>query len=97
MKGRRQPMTRARAEEIAVAALGFLAADPERLGAFLGAAGLSAGEVRAAAGSPGFLAGIMDHVASDEALLLALARDLPAPPETVIEAWQLLSHPPALS
>lgn len=96
MRGRRQPMTPAGAEEIAVAALGFLASDPERLGAFLGAAGLSVRDLRAAAESPGFLAGVMDHVASDEALLLAFARDLPAPPETVIEAWQLLSHPPVL-
>lgn len=91
MNRRGATMTRRRAEEIAVAALGFLAADGERLGAFLAAAGLSVEGLRTAAASPGFLAGVMDHLASDERLLLAFSREFGAAPEVVLEGWRLLS------
>ncbi|MDR7038636.1 MULTISPECIES: DUF3572 domain-containing protein [Methylobacterium] len=79
------------AEAVAVAVLGWLAGDEERLYPFLNASGLSADNLRASARDPGFLAGVLDHVMGDEALLLACARDLDRKPETIAAAWQRLS------
>jgi len=64
---------RSEAEE-AVQALTYLAADESRLTRFLALIGLDPGTIRASAGSPGFLAAVLDHVAGDEALLLGLAQ-----------------------
>ena len=66
-------MTRATAEEIAVAALVFLAEDPETLGRFLGATGLGPENLRGAAGEPGFLSAVLEHLLGDESLLLVFA------------------------
>jgi Protein of unknown function (DUF3572) len=85
------------AEAIAVKALGFLAGDPERLGAFLGLTGLGPENLRAAAREPGFLASVLDHVASDESLMLAFAGQAGLAPETVARAHRMLSGPPAAS
>ena len=65
---------RAAAEALAVAALSFLAADPDQLGGFLAATGIGPERIRDAARDPGFLGGVLDHLASDEALLIAFAR-----------------------
>jgi hypothetical protein len=81
----------AKAEEIAIAVLGSLAADPDRLGRFLSTSGLSPEGLREAAGSPGFLAGIMDYLVSDEALLVEVSRELDLRPEKLAQAWQILS------
>ncbi len=61
------------AEEIAVDALAFLAEDGETLGRFLGATGLGPETLRAAAGEPGFLAAVLEHLMGDETLLLVFA------------------------
>ena len=71
------------AEAIAIQALGYLAEDDERLGRFLALSGLDAGEIRAAATQPGFLAGVLDHVAGDETLLVAFAEHLGIAPTEV--------------
>jgi hypothetical protein len=63
----------ARAEAVAVDALAFLAGNPEELGRFLALSGIGPGNLRQAAAEPGFLAGILDHIMTDEALLLAFA------------------------
>jgi hypothetical protein len=65
---------RRKAEVLAVQALSFIAADPERLGRFLALSGIGPSEVRAASHEPGFLAGVLDYVASDEGLLKAFAQ-----------------------
>jgi len=44
-----------------------------------------------AATSPGFLAGILDYVVSDEPLLIALAKDLNTKPEHIMQAHWTLS------
>ncbi len=49
----------------------FLATDPERLGRFLAITGIGPEAIRTAAADPQFLAGVLDHVVSDEPLLLA--------------------------
>jgi len=63
------------AEALAVAALSYLASEPEHLGRFLAASGIGPERIREAAREQRFLAGVLDHFAGDEALLLAFARD----------------------
>jgi hypothetical protein len=62
------------AEALAITALAFLAADPEHLGDFLAVTGIGPESIREAARDPGFLAGVLDHLAGHEALLIAFAR-----------------------
>lgn len=64
-------MERSAAETIALRALGWMAADDDVLGAFLGASGLSPGEVRARAQDPDFLVAVLDFVTSDDAMVRA--------------------------
>ncbi len=63
----------AKAEAVAVDALAFLAGNPEELGRFLALSGIGPANLRQAAAEPGFLAGILDHIMTDDALLLAFA------------------------
>ena len=65
----------AAAQELAIAALGFIAAEPERLGRFLVITGIGPESIRQAAGEPHFLAGVLDHIADDERLLVAFAAE----------------------
>lgn len=71
---------------MAVQALRFIAADPDRLGRFLATTGIGPHEIRAAAHEPLFLAGVLDHIASDESLLLAFAADMRIEPEIIAGA-----------
>ena len=84
-------MDRARAEAMAAEALGFLGRSPERLIRFLDVSGLSPDTLRAAAAEPGYFAGLMDYLVSDEELLLAFAGEIGASPESVMQARHLLS------
>jgi len=70
-------------EEIALKALSFLASDPDRLGAFLAVTGLGPDTIRASARQPGFLLAVLDHLAADEALLLAFAANMKLDPTAV--------------
>jgi len=77
-----QKYNREAAEAVAVQALGFLAEDGSRLERFLALSGLNPSEIRAAAGTPNFLAGVLDHIVSDDRLLIAFAEQSGlAPPE----------------
>jgi hypothetical protein len=64
-------LSKAAAESIAIEVLGFLAGDPARLDRFFAVSGLEADNLRAAATEPEFLAAVLDHLVSDESLLLA--------------------------
>jgi hypothetical protein len=81
-------------EAVAIQALGFLAADEERLGRFLAITGLGPENLRAAASQPGFLASVLAHVAEDEAMLIAFAAESGIPPERIGRAAHHLSGPP---
>ncbi|MEO1773902.1 MAG: DUF3572 domain-containing protein [Pseudomonadota bacterium] len=83
-------MTSDEAEEIAIAALGFLAAEPERIGAFLATAGADAEDLRARAGDPTFLGFVLDHLLTDDAAVLAFAEGANLRPEAVMRARQAL-------
>lgn len=82
------------AEHVAIQALTFIAADPERLGAFLAASGIGPADLRAAAREPQFLAGVLDHLAADETLLLAFAGEAGIDPATVMKAIVALGGGP---
>jgi hypothetical protein len=87
-------MTRKIAENLAIQALGFMAGEPERLGAFLAATGIGPEMIRKAATEPSFLAGVLDHVCGDEPLLLAVAEHVGLPPQDVAHAQAVLSGRP---
>ncbi len=84
-------LTRALAEDMAVAALTFIAQDGERLGRFLTLSGLDPGNLRAAAADPSFLVGVLDYLSGDEALLLAFATNFQVNPSAIATAQRLLS------
>lgn len=91
---REQEHRRNEAEAMAVAALAFLAAEPERLARFLALAGIAGADIRRAAREPGFLAAVMEHLMGDEALLLAFAGEQDVKPETVVRAAHALGAGP---
>src|SRR5215510_15328044 len=84
---------RTAAEDLAVAALGFIAGEPERLGRFLALSGIGPDSIRAAAREPQFLAGVLDHITSDERLLLAFATENDIDPEAAMRARDVLAGP----
>ena len=86
----RDSMRRNAAESLAVQALSFLAGEPERLARFLALTGIGPDRIRAAAASPGFLTGVLDHLASDDALVTAFAAEAGIKPEEVEQARRTL-------
>ena len=91
----RRQLNRDDAEDIAISGLGFLASDPERLDRFLSVTGLGPENLRSAAQEPKFLASVLDYIASDESLLVALAGHSGIAPERVGQAHLLLAGPAA--
>lgn len=79
------------AEALAIAALAFLAGEPERLGAFLALSGIGPESIRAAASEPHFLAGVLDHITADEPLLVTFAAHQGIDPGEVARAQAALS------
>jgi hypothetical protein len=79
------------AEEVAVAALVFLASDAGRLGRFLALTGLGPAELRAEARTPRMLAAVLEHLLQDESLLLVFSASSNIPPETIAPAHALLA------
>lgn len=83
-------------ETLAIAALGWLASDPERLDRFLALTGVEAGEIRAIATEPGFLGAVLDHLLADETNLQAFAADHGVDPASIASARQRLPGAPAI-
>ena len=79
------------AQDLAVAALTWLAEDAERLQRFLAVSGLGPQNLRSAAAAPGFLAAILDYLAANEPLLITFAAYRKCPPETVMQARRRLN------
>ncbi|MFG1295950.1 DUF3572 domain-containing protein [Xanthobacter variabilis] len=84
---------RAAAQEVAVAALSFIAADGERLVRFLAETGLSPANLREAASKADFGAGVLAYVLSDEPLLIAFAESQQLTPKHVVSACAILTPP----
>ncbi|WOJ89579.1 DUF3572 domain-containing protein [Methylocapsa polymorpha] len=86
-------LTREAAEAIAIDVLTFIAAEPARLERFIALSGLTGDGLRAAAAEPGFFAGVLDHLAADEALLLAFSANAGQDPAMIAKARDCLSPP----
>jgi hypothetical protein len=78
------------AEAIAISGLGFLAAEPERLDRFLALSGLQPQDVRAAASTPGFLAGVLQHIMDDDRIAAAFGAEAGLSSEELTAAAMVL-------
>ena len=78
------------AEIVAVQALGFIAGEPERLGAFLSESGIGPETLRAAAGDPQFLGSVLDFILRDDATVTAFSKSSELHPTTIAAARQAL-------
>jgi hypothetical protein len=81
------------AEIVAIQALSFVAADPERLGAFLAESGIGPETLRKAASDPRFLASVLDFVMRDDATVEAFASASQLHPTNIAAAHQALNDP----
>ncbi|QCK87397.1 DUF3572 family protein [Phreatobacter aquaticus] len=91
---RRGDNQREHAEAMGIDALGFLAAEPERLERFMALAGIDLSTIREVARDSAFLAAVLDHLMSDEPLLLAFAANKGVKPEVVVRCAHLLGGGP---
>lgn len=81
------------AQQIAIAALGSLAGDPERLSGFMALAGIDPAGLRQAAQGPAFLQGVLDYICADETLLREIAAAVSHTPESIDRARMILQGP----
>lgn len=79
------------AEVIGLMALVFVAGEEARLHQFLTATGLAPQQLRSAAGDLATLTAVLDYLMADQSLLLVFAAESGLPPESVVQAHQLLS------
>jgi len=84
-------LRREAAEMLAIQALGFIAGDGERLLHFVNMTGITAGDIRAAAREPSFLAGVLEHMLAEESLLLAFAAEVGIDPAEVARAKSVMT------
>ena len=87
-KGERMRMEEA--ERLAIMALGFIAAEENRLAQFLHVTGYAPADIRAEAGSPDFLAGVLDFLLADESQLLVFTSHGDVDPADIAAASRLL-------
>ncbi|MGB7335047.1 MAG: DUF3572 domain-containing protein [Salaquimonas sp.] len=81
------------ARDIAIAGLGFIAADEDEMGRFLNLTGMAAEDLRKAAANPGFLIGVLDFFMGFEPTLLRFAEDKKISPQDIVDARQILAGP----
>lgn len=92
-KRTRRRMDRPAAEAVGIEALAYLASDAHELEQFMAITGVTPLTLRDAATQPHFLSGVLDHIMSNEPLLLACASNLGRPPEEIALAAQILAGP----
>ncbi|MCP1197896.1 DUF3572 domain-containing protein [Notoacmeibacter sp. MSK16QG-6] len=73
-------------EEIAIAALSYIAADSVLLPRFLSLTGITISEIRSAAAEPGFLGGVLAFVLAHEPTLMDFSAQSGIAPERVVKA-----------
>ena len=78
------------ASDLAIAALGFIAADERLLPRFLSISGIEASQIRTAAAEPGFLAGVLGFILAHEPTLMAFCEVSGNRPEAVAAAQRAL-------
>ena len=91
---RPQKMSEEEAETLALQALAWLAADPERLGLFLAETGLGPAELKSRATDKALLGGVLDHLLQREYLLLRFAEESEIDPARAGRARALLPGAP---
>jgi Protein of unknown function (DUF3572) len=82
-------------QDIALAALTYVAGDEDRLMRFLDLTGLDPDRLRAMVGQPSFSIAMLDYIMSDEPLLLAFAAEAGLKPELIARAHFSLQEPPS--
>jgi hypothetical protein len=82
------------AEGLAIQALSYIAGEPERLDRFLSVTGIGPDQIRAAAGEPGFLAGVLAYLASDETLATEFTTEAGCGPADIARAHIALGGEP---
>ncbi|MBR9765012.1 MAG: DUF3572 domain-containing protein [Rhodobacteraceae bacterium] len=85
-----KPVAAARAEEIALNCLAWLAGNEDLLPVFMGASGVSAEDLRASAEDPHFLGSVLDFLLMDDAWVMAFCRAEGLPFELPYQARQAL-------
>ena len=81
------------AQALAIALLGFLAADEERMGRFLALTGVDPSDIRALMRDRGFWIAIFDHMFEDESLLLSFCGQEGMAPEQLVRVRHSLASP----
>ena len=84
-------MDEATAEDIAARAFGFLAEDRVRITRFLSLTGIGPEALPALAGERAFLAGVLDHLMGDDALILTFCANAGIEPRDVLRAHRALT------
>jgi hypothetical protein len=84
--------SRQAAESLALEALSFLARDAGRIAGFLANAGVGPDQLREVAHEPGFLVAVLDHLLTDEPLLLMFSEDSGISPRAVPAARMVLGE-----
>jgi hypothetical protein len=74
-------------QELADLCLQHLVRNPDQLAEFMVQSGLEPKRLRGLVGTDGFAHGLVDYVASNEPLLLAVAAEARLAPETIMQAW----------
>jgi hypothetical protein len=80
------------AAALALAGLAFLAEDVPRLGRFLSLTGIGPDHLREAAGANETLLAVLDHLLTDESLLLVFGASKGIPPDSVAPAREALAR-----
>lgn len=81
------------ATEIAIAGLTFIARDEDEMHRFLALTGLAPTDLRAAAGNPAFLIGVLDFFMGHEPTLLRFAENGGMDPKDIVDARRILAGP----
>lgn len=80
------PLNREQAETLGLQALGWIAGQEDLAGAFLGATGLTADDMKTRASDPEFLGFVLEFLMGDEDSLLAFCQDLGVQPDRPMRA-----------
>lgn len=82
------------ADALVVEILTFFGGDPERLEGFLSSSGATTGDLRAAIALPTFAESLLDHLCSDERLLVPFADAYGYDPASIDRVRQSLAPQP---
>jgi len=83
-------MTPEAAQTIALQVLGHIVGDQDQLDRFVSATGFDGATMRARAGDPVFLGGVLDHLLAEESLLIEFCEDAGLRPESIGRARMAL-------